>query len=221
MSNPNDRQHFINLLAELEEDEILKITSQRLQSEEDPFNIIEDAQAALQLVGERYEQGDYFISSMMMAGEIFREVIEIVEPLLVQQATSKTHGVILSGTVAGDIHDIGKNIYQILLRANGFTIIDLGVDVPPDEFINKIKEIKPDIISLSGLLTISYDAMKKIIQQVKQIDDKEISQIPIIIGGGMINEMVCGFVGADYWATDAMVGVQLCKQIIAEKNKTP
>ena len=214
------RHQFIQLLLELEETQILEITKQRLQSGEPPFEIIEDAQEAMQLVGERYEQGDYYISSMMMAGEIFREVIEIVEPLLVQQATSKISGVILLGTVEGDIHDIGKNIYQILLRANGFTVIDLGVDVEPDHFVEKILEVKPDIISLSGLLTVAYDAMKKIIAKVRSLDDETIAQTPFIIGGGTINEMVCGFVGADYWATDAMVGVQICKQIIAEKSKS-
>jgi methanogenic corrinoid protein MtbC1 len=217
MSNFTERKKFISLLLELEEVEILDITKERLQAGDDPFEVIEDAQEAMQLVGERYEQGDYYISSMMMAGEIFREVIEIVEPELVQQATSKTSGVILLGTVQGDIHDIGKNIFQILLRSHGFTVIDLGVDVSPDDFVEKTLEIKPDIISLSGLLTIAYDAMREIINKVRKLEDEEISRTPFIIGGGTINEMVCGFVGADYWASDAMVGVQLCKQIMGEK----
>jgi 5-methyltetrahydrofolate--homocysteine methyltransferase len=218
MSNLTKRKQFITLLLELEEYKILDLTRARLQSGVDPFEIIEDAQEAMRLVGERYEEGDYYISSMMMAGEIFREVIEIVEPLLVQQATGKTSGVILLATVQGDIHDIGKNIFQILLQSHGFTVIDLGVDVSPDQLNEKIQEIRPDIIALSGLLTIAYDSMIEIIQIVKNQDDENLSKTPIIIGGGTINEMVCGFVGADYWATDAMVGVQLCKQIIEEKN---
>jgi 5-methyltetrahydrofolate--homocysteine methyltransferase len=217
MSNSGERNNFINLLLELEEAKILEIAKQRLHVGDNPFEIIEDAQKAMRLVGERYEQGDYYISSMMMAGEIFREVIEIVEPSLVQQATGKTSGVILLGTVAGDIHDIGKNIFEILSRSHGFTVIDLGVDVSPDHFLEKILEVKPDIISLSGLLTIAYDSMKEIIQKIRNSDDSDISQTPVIIGGGTINEMVCGFVGADYWASDAMVGVQLCKQIMGKK----
>jgi methanogenic corrinoid protein MtbC1 len=202
----------------LEEFKILDITSERLQSGDAPFEIIEDAQEAMRLVGERYEQGNYYISSMMMAGEIFREVIEIVEPLFMQQATGKSSGVILLGTVEGDIHDIGKNIFQILLRSYGFTVIDLGVDVSPEQFVKEFLKIKPDIISLSGLLTTAYDSMKEIIRVVKNLDDEKLSQTPIIIGGGMINEMVCGFVGADYWATDAMIGVQICRQIMDELN---
>ena len=218
MSKSEEQINFINLLLELEEYTVLDITKHRLQMGDDPFEIIEDAQQAMRLVGERYEQGDYYISSMMMAGEIFREVIEIVEPLLVQRATGKTSGVILLGTVQGDIHDIGKNIFEILLHSHGFTVTDLGVDVSPDYFVEKISEIKPDIISLSGLLTIAYDSMKAIIQNVRNLDDEDISQTPILIGGSTINEMVCGYVGADYWANDAMVGVQLCKQIMDQRN---
>ena len=209
---------LINDLLELKEDEVLAQVKDRLHSGEDPFKIIEDAQDAMHLVGERYEQGEYYISSMMMAGEIFREVMEILEPVLVQKTTGDESGHILIGTVQGDIHDVGKNIFEFLLQAHGFTVIDLGVDVPPAQFVEKALQIKPDIISLSGLLTISYDLMKETIQKIRNLDDKEIAQTPFIIGGGTVNEMVCAFVGADYWATDAMVGVQLCKQIIDEKK---
>lgn len=218
MNTPDKHRNLINNLLELEEDAVLSQVKERLIAGEDPFEIIDDAQQAMRLVGERYEQGHYYISSMMMAGEIFREVIEIAEPMLMQQATGKTSGVILLGTVQGDIHDIGKNIFQILLRSHGFTVIDLGVDVTPDLFVEKALESKPDIISLSGLLTSAYDAMKEIIRKVKNLDDAVISHTPFIIGGGTINEMVCSFVGADFWANDAMVGVQLCKQIMDEKK---
>ena len=218
MNAPDKHALLINNLLELEEDAVLAQANERLQGGEDPFEIIEDAQLAMRLVGERYEQGDYYISSMMMAGEIFREVMEIVEPILVQKTTGNESGHILLGTVQGDIHDIGKNIFEILLRSHGFTVTDLGVDVPPTQFVEEILRIKPDIIALSGLLTIAYDSMKETIQKVKNLDNKDIAQTPLIIGGGTVNEMVCAFVGADYWATDAMVGVQLCKQIMEEKR---
>ena len=218
MNAPDKHALLINNLLELEEDAVLAQANERLQGGEDPFEIIEDAQLAMRLVGERYEQGDYYISSMMMAGEIFREVMEIVEPILVQKTTGNESGHILLGTVQGDIHDIGKNIFEILLRSHGFTVTDLGVDVPPTQFVEEILRIKPDIIALSGLLTIAYDSMKETIQKVKNLDNKDIAQTPFIIGGGTVNEMVCAFVGAEYWATDAMVGVQLCKQIMEEKR---
>lgn len=217
--NASDKHTLlINNLLELEEEAVLAQVKERLQDREDPFGIVEDAQEAMRLVGERYEQGEYYISSMMMAGEIFREVMEIVEPVLVQKTTRDESGLILLGTVQGDIHDIGKNIFEVLLRAHGFTVTDLGVDVHPEQFVEKALEIKPDIIAFSGLLTIAYDSMQETIQKIRDLDDNSISKTPTIIGGGTVNEMVCAVVGADYWATDAMVGVQLCKQIMEEKK---
>ena len=122
---------LVNKLADLEEAAVLALVKERVRAGEDPFSILEDAQQALRLVGERYEQHEYYISSMMMAGEILREVMEIIEPILVQRSTGNASGHILLGTVQGDIHDIGKNIFGILLRCHGFTVMDLGVDVAP------------------------------------------------------------------------------------------
>ena len=127
-------------------------------------------------------------------------------------------GQILLCTVQGDIHDIGKNLFGILLRVHGFTVIDLGEDVAPETIVEEVVKIKPDIVALSGLVTISYDSMKSTIQLIRELEDKTLAQTPVIIGGGTINEMVSSFVGADYWAIDAMYGVQLCKQVMGEKN---
>lgn len=215
----NASDKLIHQLLELEESAVLAQVRQRVRAGEDPLKIIEDAQQAMRLVGERYEKGEYYISSMMMAGEIFREVMEIVEPLLMKGRTRKETGRILLGTVQGDIHDIGKNIFSILLRSHGFTVIDLGVDVPPARFAEQALLIKPDILALSGLLTISYDSMKETIVRVRNLGDKRIVGMPVIIGGGTVNEMVCAFVGADYWASDAMVGTQLCRQIVERKKE--
>ena len=209
---------LIHNLIELEENTVLELTRERLNAGDDPFEIIADAQRAMHLVGERYAERKYFISSMMMAGEIFREVMEIVEPVLVKTSTGNESGHILLGTVQGDIHDIGKNIYEILLRSHGFTVTDLGVDTPPDHFVQEALRIRPDIIALTGLLTISYDSMRDTTQRIRQLDEPAVSRTPIIIGGGTVNAMVCSFVGADYWASDAMVGVNLCKQIMEARS---
>jgi methanogenic corrinoid protein MtbC1 len=219
MNAPDKHTLLIDNLLELEEDTVLDLTRDRLKAGENPLEIIEDAQQAMRLVGERYAQGEYYISSMMMAGEIFREVMEIVEPVLVQKMTGNESGKILLGTVQGDIHDIGKNIFEILLRSHGFTVTDLGVDVPPKQFVEEALQLKPDIIGFSGLLTVSYDSMKETIGQIKKLEDPFVAQTPLIIGGGIVNAMVCAHVGADYWANDAMVGVQLCKQIMKERNR--
>jgi 5-methyltetrahydrofolate--homocysteine methyltransferase len=218
--NASDKHALlINSLLELEEDTVLTVVRERLEAGDVPFDIIDDAQQALRLVGERYEHGEYYISSMMMAGEIFREVMEIIGPDLEQRMPGNTSGHILLGTVEGDIHDIGKNIVAMLLRSHGFTVTDLGVDVQSAQFVQEALRIKPDIIALSGLLTLSYDPMKETIKTVRKLDDPSVAKTPLIIGGGAVNAMVCTFVGADYWATDAMVGVRLCEQIMDEKAR--
>jgi methanogenic corrinoid protein MtbC1 len=218
--NTSDKHTLlVSNLVDLEETTVLALAKERVQAGDDPFDIIEDAQQAMRLVGERYEQGKYYISSMMMAGEIFREVMEIVDPVLVQRTTGSESGHILLGTVQGDIHDIGKNIFGTLLHCHGFTVTDLGVDVPPAQFVEQALRITPDIIAFSGLLTISHSSMKETIQKIKKLDNQRVAQTPFLIGGGLVDAMICAFVGADYWATDAMVGLQLCKQIMEERAK--
>lgn len=219
MNVPDNKQLLITNLVELEEQAVLQLVEERLASGADPYELIEAAQEAMRVVGERYEQRQYYISGMMMAAEIFREVLERVEPVLVRQLSGHESGHILLGTVQGDIHDIGKNIFSILLRCNGFTVTDLGVDVPPEQFVAEAQRLQPDILALSGLLTISYETMKATVEQLRASAEEGLRGIPVIIGGGMINAMVCGFVGAEYWAADAMFGVQLCKQIMAERGE--
>jgi methanogenic corrinoid protein MtbC1 len=219
MSAFDKHARLVNDLLELEEPAVLSQVRERLQTGDDPFAIIEDAQLAMRQVGERYAEGNYYISSMMMAGEIFREIVEIVEPVLVQTATGHASGHILLGTVQGDIHDIGKNIFGILLRSHGFTVTDIGVDIPPNQFAEEAGRIRPDIIALSGLLTTAYDSMKETIRNLKTLENAPGAHTPVIIGGGTVNAMVCAVVGADYWAIDAMKGVQLCKQIMEERKR--
>ena len=207
---------LINNLVELEEEAVLSLVKEWLKDGDDPLEIIEAAQEAMRLVGERYERRAYYISGMMMAGEIFREVMELVEPALKKQVSGNESGHILLGTVQGDIHDIGKNIFSTLLRCHGFTVTDLGVDVLPQKFVEEAFQIHPNIIALSGLLTISYDSMKTTVELVQRLQDPLVSRTPFIIGGGTVNARVGNFIGADYWASDAMFGVHLCKQIMTE-----
>ncbi len=143
---------LIDNLVNLEETRVLSLTGEWLEGGNDPLQAIEAAQEAMRQVGERYEHRHYFISGMMMAGEIFREVMELVEPALVKQVSGNESGHILLGTAQGDIHDIGKNIFNTLLRCHGFTVTDLGVDVEPDVFIEKSILLQPDIIALSGCI---------------------------------------------------------------------
>ena len=214
MTTQTKRQQLIQLLNDLDEDAVLHQVRQRLSRGDDPLQIIADCNEGMRLVGQRYERGEYFVSGLIMSGEIFREVVELVQPLL-QQAKGRPSGTVLVGTVSGDIHDIGKNIAGMLLACYGFTVIDLGVDVPPAVFASKAIELKPDVVGLSGLITASFDAMKMTVAALRAQAREQHCSFPIVIGGGMIDEQVCRYVGADYWVSNAMDGVRLCQRLIA------
>lgn len=215
MKTAKSRDQLIRLLADLEEDAVLQLVRQRIAAGDDPLQIIEECNEGLRQVGQRYEQGEFFVSGLIMSGEIFREVVELAQPLLEQQTNGQSSGTVLVGTVAGDIHDIGKNIAGMLLACHGFTVIDLGVDVPPAVFASKAIEIRPDVVGLSGLITASFDAMKATVSMLRAQAQVQHCPFPIVIGGGMIDEQVCRYVDADYWVTNAMDGVRLCQRLIA------
>jgi len=215
MKTTKARDQLIGLLADLDEEAVLQLVHQRLTAGDDPLQIIEESNEGLRQVGQRYEQGEFFVSGLIMSGEIFREVVELVQPLLEQQANGQSAGKVLVGTVAGDIHDIGKNIAGMLLACHGFTVIDLGVDVPPAVFAAKAIEIQPDVVGLSGLITASFEAMKATIAAVRAEAQAHHCSFPIVVGGGMIDEQICRYVGADYWVTNAMDGVRLCQWLLA------
>lgn len=201
-------------IADLDEEGVLATVRAGISAGGDPAAVIAACEEGMRLVGEQYQGGDYYLSGLIMAGEIFREVLEIVQPALEATLAGNASGRVLLGTVKGDIHDIGKAIVQIALRANGFAVEDLGVDVPPEVFVAKALAWRPDIIGLSGLLTTAYEPMRETIRLLRAQPDLAAASIPIIVGGGTLNEQVRAFVGADYWCNDALEGVRLCQHII-------
>lgn len=214
-SFPSQAALLVQHVLELHEDDVLALVHDRLRQGDDPLVIVEDCQEGMRRVGERYEQGEYFLSALIMAGEIFREVMEIVQPAIKEKVRGKESGRILLGTVENDIHDIGKNIQGLLLGCYGFTVSDLGVNVPPAEFLAQAGEFRPDIVGLSGLLTSSYDTMRATVALFRESADPRLARIPIIIGGGLLNDQVCQYVGADYWVVNSMDGVRLCQRLLA------
>lgn len=215
MRNPSEQ--LSTLIADLEEDAVLALVKERIACGDDPFEIIEACNAGMRVVGQKYEAGEYFVAGLIMSGEIFREVIELIQPLLQKQSAGKSSGLVLIGTVSGDIHDIGKNILGMLLSCYGFTVLDLGVDVPPETFAAKAVEIRPDIIGLSGLITASFEKMKETITVLREKSAANGVSFPILIGGSMIDDQICRYVGADYWEKDAMSGVRQCQGLMAKK----
>ncbi|HEY3277296.1 MAG TPA: cobalamin-dependent protein [Syntrophorhabdaceae bacterium] len=219
MKATETKRHLPSLLADLQEEEVLVEVRRRLKEGEDPLNLVEEFQLGMRLVGERYEKGIYYISALIMAGEIMHELGDVILPLLKNSLSGEETGSILLGTVEGDIHYIGKDIVKVMLRCFGFTVHDLGVDVPAAEFQKKAQELKPDIVGLSCLLTSSFDTMGATIELLRR-GFSENGFRPEIIIGGIVDEHVCRHVGADGWANDAMKGVRLCQSLIRGRRSS-
>lgn len=200
-------------LADLREDEVLTTVRRRMAAGDDPLQIIEDCQAGMREVGARYARREYYLSGLIMAGDILREVMELVMPTVEAHFSGQSAGRVLLGTVQGDIHDLGKNLLMMLLRCYGFEVIDLGVDVAPARFAAEARAFRPDVIGLSGLITAAYTAMRETVAALRAMMVEDRRPIPILLGG-QVDEQVCAFVGADYWSTDAMEGVRLCQRLV-------
>ncbi|MDW7739300.1 MAG: cobalamin-dependent protein [Bacillota bacterium] len=209
------KDDLITNIVELDENKSLAIVKKRLDAQEDPLSIVQDCQKGMRIVGERYSEGKYFIAGLIMAGEILRQIMELIEPVLQDcKSEEKASGTILLGTVKDDIHDLGKNIVKMLFTCHGFTVYDLGVDVSPGSFVTEASKLKPDIIGLSGLITAAYDSMKETIALLKEETAKWPKKPYIIIGGSQIDEPVSNLVGTDYWANEADAGVRICKELM-------
>jgi methanogenic corrinoid protein MtbC1 len=218
MSTNNQDLHnrLITAIADLKGDEAMDLVRQAISNEDDPILLIANCQEGMRLVGQRYAEHKYYLSGLIMGGQIFADIMGLIRPIVETQISGNASGKILLGTVANDIHDLGKNIVNMLLTCHKFTVYDLGVDVPPEEFVKKARETQPDLIGLSGLITSAYDSMRETIALLRNCGFK----VPIIIGGSQIDDDVCRYTLADYWVTDANEGLKLCKQLIAKSNST-
>ena len=204
--------NLITLLVELKEQDCLRITGERLEAGEDPHKIIEDAREAMAIVGQRFADNVYFIPDLVYSGKILEQISEIVKPELSHKSQTKRLGKFVIGSVAGDLHDIGKNLVSFMLDVSGFEVFDLGVDVPAQAFVDKIKEVEAEVLGLSGFLTSVYQAMKDTVEAVKTAGLRD--QVKIMIGGGVMDDEVKKFSGADAYRPDAMAAVTLAKEWI-------
>jgi methanogenic corrinoid protein MtbC1 len=204
---------LVSALADLKEKEALKIVEDRLNAKEDPLKILDDARRAMEIVGKRFSDSEYFIPDLMYSGEILRAITEKVKPKLAKAAGSKKLGKVVFGTVAGDIHDIGKDIVVFMLDVNGFEVHDLGVDVPVQKFVDKIKETGAPVVGLSGFLALAFDSMKETVEAIKAAGLRD--KVKIMIGGGQMSDEVKKYTGADAYGKDAMAGVTLAKKWVS------
>jgi methanogenic corrinoid protein MtbC1 len=211
----DNQTELSTLMAELQEEAVLDLVQLHIADGVDPLTIIDLCHKGMIQVGEYYEQGRYYIAGLIMAGEIMRQVGQQVFPLLESKITNGDTGSIVLGTVEGDIHFIGKDIFKVLVRVYGFAVHDLGVDVPPSKFLAAIHEFKPDIVGLSCLITAAFKPMQETIALLKENIPQDLTPRAYLIGG-RVDELVCKEIGADYWTNDAMKGVRLCQKIMGE-----
>jgi methanogenic corrinoid protein MtbC1 len=200
---------LVKILADLKEKEALKIVEDRLKAGEDPLKILDDARRAVEIVGKRFSDGEYFIPDLVYSGEILRSITDMVKPKISKAAETKRLGKVIIGTVAGDIHDIGKDIVVFMLDVNGFEVTNLGIDVPAQKFVDAIKNTGSKVVGLSGFLTLAFQSMKDTVGAIKNAGLRD--KVKIMIGGGQIDEQVKIFTGADAYGKDAMEGVKLAK----------
>ena len=205
-------ENLAELLGNLKEKEAIEIVNRRLDNGEDASAVFNDVRKGMEIVGDRFAAGEYYLPDLIYSGVIMRQISEVIKPKLSNVAETKKLGKIVLGTVAGDIHDIGLNIVDFILDMNGFEVFNLGVDVPADKFVEKIKETGAPIVAMSGLLTLAFDSMKDTVQAIEAAGLRD--KVKIMIGGCKMDEEVKIYTSADAYGTDAMSAVTLAKQWI-------
>ncbi len=203
------KDKLVAAIADMQEDEALRITKEMLDAGTDPQQILDATREAMSIVGARYEKKEYFLPELIIAGDLLKAIGALVKPKLKSAAASRAKGKVLIGTVAGDIHDIGKDIVSFMLDVNNFEVKDIGVDVPEEKFVEAIREFKPDVLGMSGFLTQAFDQMKVTIEAIRKAGLRD--RLKIMIGGAIMDAKVATYVGADAYGPDATTAVKLAK----------
>lgn len=204
-------KRLVDAVAGLRETEALHLVKDMLAGGGDPAAVLDQCREATVIVGERFQEGKYFLPDLVYVGEIMTQIAAVVKPYMRAASPAEKKGArVLIGTVKGDIHDIGKNIVTFMLDVNGFDVLDIGVDVPPETFVEHIKTFAPDVVGLSGLLTVAHTAMKETVEAIKAAGLRD--KVKIMVGGGSVDDHVRAFAGADAYGPDAVAAVSIAKQ---------
>ena len=210
---------LVELISEMEEEAAVKLAEEMLDSGTKPTDVLDYCREALDIVGKKFEANEYFIPELILAGEMLDQIAALVKPRIAQDAPSSkvSAGKVLIGTVHGDLHDIGKNIVTFMLDVNGYDVTDLGIDVPPQTFVDAIRENSPQVVGLSGFLTLAFDSMKETVEAIAEAGLRD--QVKIMIGGGQVDEMIRDYTGADAFGINAMQAVAHCRQWIGAQTQ--
>jgi len=207
-------EKLASLLSDLKEPEALEFVEKAIGEGVDPMDLLGEAREGMKIVGDRFAGGTYFIPDLIFSGEILKQVAAILEPHIKAGTGDdrETLGKVVFGTVQGDIHDIGKDLVVFMLETSGFEVIDLGIDVPVQKFVDAVKDSGAPVVGLSGFLTLAFDSMKETIDALKDAGLRD--QVKVMIGGGQIDEQVKIYTGADAFGRDAMEAVKLTNEWI-------
>lgn len=206
-----DFEALTKAVGELDEEEVLKQLEAFVAaspSEEEAQKAVTACQNGMAIVGDLFEKGEYFVGDLIFAGELLTNAINTLKPVIGGKKAA-TIGKIVLGTVAGDLHDIGKNIFKSMAEAAGFEVYDLGIDQPPENFVEKVKEVKPEIVGMSGVLTLALESMKQTVDALKEAGVRD--EVKVIIGGNPVTKEACEQIGADSFTTNAAEGVKICQ----------
>ena len=205
-------EKLVSAMADMREDEALTLVKDLLAEGTDPMEILGAAREAMDIVGKRFESGQYFLPELIMAGEMLNQITVLVKPEVAKVPQAESKGTVVIGSVAGDIHDIGKNIVTFMLEVNGFEVYDLGVDVSPQAFVDAIKTHKAAVVGLSGFLTLAFDAMKETVTAIEAAGLRD--SVKVMVGGGQVTDKIREYTGADAYGDDAMEAVGLAQDWI-------
>jgi 5-methyltetrahydrofolate--homocysteine methyltransferase len=200
---------LVKLLSDLKEQEAMEFVDKALEKGVEAMDLLDETKEAMRIVGDRYSSCEYFIPDLIFSGEILKGIVQKLEPHLKKGREAGKLGKVIVGTVAGDIHDIGKDLVVFMLDVNGFEVFDLGIDVPVQKFVDAIKETGSPVVGMSGFLTLAFENMKATVEAIKAAGLRD--KVKIMVGGGQIDEEVRVFTGADAYGKDAVDAVKLAK----------
>ena len=210
------KQQLVDAIANMKEEEALQLARQMLDAGVDPNEVLDAGREAMSVVGTRYDQKEYFLPELIVAGEMLKAIGELVKPKLRGAAAEAAPiGKVVLGTVEGDIHDIGKDIVGFMLDVNNFQVIDLGVDVPAQKFVDALRESQAEVLGMSGFLTLAIDQMRLTVEAIKEAGLRD--KVKIMIGGAPMDDEAARYIGADAFGADAAAAVKLAKQWMGGK----
>ena len=202
-------ERLVKAIADLKEEEALQAAREMLAGGADPMQVVEISRRGMDEVGRRYESNEYYLSGLIMSGEIFKEIVNLLDDNFRSRVAEGGGGKVIIGAPLGDVHDIGKDVVATLLRVSGFKVIDLGVNVLPSRFVEAVEESGAGVVGMSTLITVAYESIRETVSAFERAGLRDV--VKIMLGGGAISEKVCRYAGADAWSLDAQAAVEFAK----------